>query len=267
MPGVRKGNNFYFDMVADSGIHATYTYGMCEKDHEYCDHLSTMLSQYYDVKDGERTVSQFHKHPPGFTVFSKGDAAANNYLAKQYNGVINGLILVDPEFHVSAWYIDEKGRQTPAVCELDDEAVRKEMPRKDLSELKKSVEQQEQEKYFFRTGMVLGKRQNMQHMTGKIGQKNIAVKVLEQNQDLDKELRILSNHFAILGSNLPDGSVALRVMSRDRKKRIMIKIQYHDGIYEVVMGDKKMEYHVGKLAELVEDSIGRSGGYDGNVKQ
>ena len=30
MPGLRIGDEFFFDMAADSGIHATYTSGMCE---------------------------------------------------------------------------------------------------------------------------------------------------------------------------------------------------------------------------------------------
>ena len=49
MPGVRKGNDFYFDMVADSGIHATYEYAWCEKDHKYVSHLSNRISEYYDI--------------------------------------------------------------------------------------------------------------------------------------------------------------------------------------------------------------------------
>ena len=46
MPGIRIGNDFFFDMVADSGINATYTPAMCEKDHVYADHLATRLSEY-----------------------------------------------------------------------------------------------------------------------------------------------------------------------------------------------------------------------------
>ena len=84
MPGVRIGNDFYFDSVADSGIHAAYEYGMCEKDHEYADHLSTRISEYYDIPEGALTVSQVHKHPPNYTRFSPGDRPANVSLAKQF---------------------------------------------------------------------------------------------------------------------------------------------------------------------------------------
>ena len=56
MPGVRIGNDFFFDMVSDSGINATYTPTMCEKDHVYADHLSTRLSEYYDFSNGKLTV-------------------------------------------------------------------------------------------------------------------------------------------------------------------------------------------------------------------
>ena len=62
MAGLREGNAFYFDLVSDSGIHATYQAAMCEKDHEYADHLCTRLSEYYEIPAGRMTVSQIHKH-------------------------------------------------------------------------------------------------------------------------------------------------------------------------------------------------------------
>ena len=55
MPGIRIGNDFYFDVVADSGINATYMPTMCEKDHMYADHLATRISEYYDFSNGQLT--------------------------------------------------------------------------------------------------------------------------------------------------------------------------------------------------------------------
>ena len=143
MPGRRVGNNFYYDMVADSGIHATYEYAMCEKDHEYCDHLSTRILEYYDFPAEELVVAQLHYHPASYQRFSHGDGPANTKLAKQYGGVTNGLMWVDPGFHMQFWYIDEDGNETPVEYSIDDNAVAEAMPRKSLSVLKKTIEENE----------------------------------------------------------------------------------------------------------------------------
>lgn len=143
MPGRRVGNDFYYDMVADSGIHATYEYAMCEKDHEYCDHLSTRILEYYDFPAEELVVAQLHYHPAPYKRFSYGDGPANTKLAKQYGGVTNGLMWVDPGFHMQFWYIDEDGNETPVEYSVDDDAVAEVMPRKSLSVLKKTIEENE----------------------------------------------------------------------------------------------------------------------------
>ena len=143
MPGIRIGNDFFFDMVSDSGINATYTPTMCEKDHVYADHLSTRLSEYYDFSNGKLTVSQVHRHPDGYLHFSLGDHPANIKLAQQFGGVVNGLVFIDPEFRIKFWYIDENGDETEAECEINDKAVRVAMPRIDLHRLKETVERNE----------------------------------------------------------------------------------------------------------------------------
>ena len=143
MPGLRIDNNFYFDMVSDSGINAIYTASMCEKDHIYADHLSTRISEYYDFSKGKMTVSQFHRHPDYYDQFSIGDFPANIKLARQFGGVINGLMLIDPEFRLKCWYIDETGTETEADIEINDEAVMAAMPCIDVHRLKDTVEHNE----------------------------------------------------------------------------------------------------------------------------
>ena len=143
MPGRRIGDNFYYDMVADSGIHATYEYAMCEKDHAYCDHLSTRIAEYYDFPPEQLVVAQLHFHPASCKRFSYGDAPANTKLAKQFGGVTNGLMWVNPEFHMQFWYIDEEGNETPVDYTVDDEAVAEAMPKKSLVMLKKTIEENE----------------------------------------------------------------------------------------------------------------------------
>lgn len=143
MPGIRIGNDFFFDMVADSGINATYTPTMCEKDHIYADHLATRISEYYDFSSGKLTVSQVHRHPDGYLHFSPGDYSPNIKLARQFGGVVNGLIFIDPEFRIKFWYIDEDGNETETEWEINDKAVRTAMPRVDLAKLKETVERKD----------------------------------------------------------------------------------------------------------------------------
>lgn len=143
MPGRRTGNAFYYDWVADSGMNATYQYAMCEKDHDYCDHLSTRIAEYYSFPPEELVVAQIHCHPPNCKEFSHGDGPANTKLAKQYGGVTNGLMWVDPEFHMQFWYIDENGNATPIDYTVDDEAVARAMPKKSIAQLKKMIENNE----------------------------------------------------------------------------------------------------------------------------
>ncbi len=143
MPGIRIGNNFYFDMLADSGIHATYTPTMCEKDYEYTDHLSTRIAENYDFSKGKMTVSQVHRHPDNCLKFSAGDYPANSKLAKRYGGVVNGLMFVDPEFRVKFWYIDEDGREIEADYEVNDKMVAEAMPLVDIDRLRSAVEKNE----------------------------------------------------------------------------------------------------------------------------
>lgn len=143
MPGIRIGNDFYFDVVADSGINATYMPTMCEKDHMYADHLATRISEYYDFSNGQLTVSQVHRHPDGCLRFSQGDYPANIKLARQFGGVVNGLIFIDPKFRIKFWYIDENGVETEAEYEINDRAVWAAMPRINLTRLRETIERNE----------------------------------------------------------------------------------------------------------------------------
>ena len=146
MPGLRIGNNFYFNMVADSGIKAKYSPTMVEKDHQYSDHLATRISEYQDFTKGEMTLAQFHRHLRylgSYDNFSPGDFPANISLARQYGGAISGLMLIDPEFRLRCWYIDENGNETEADIEINDKAVRDAMPLIDVKRLKETVERNE----------------------------------------------------------------------------------------------------------------------------
>lgn len=49
--------------------------------------------------------------------------------ARQFGGVVNGLIFIDPKFRIKFWYIDENGVETEAEYEINDRAVWAAMPR------------------------------------------------------------------------------------------------------------------------------------------
>lgn len=144
MPGRRIGNSFFYDRVSDSGPASTHTTAMCEKDHDYCDWLSTRILEYHEFPAEELVVAQLHSHPAAYKRFSPGDGPANLHLAQQYHGVTNGLMWVDPEFHMQFWYIDENGNETPVPYSVDDRAVAEAMPRRSLRSLKREIEQNEE---------------------------------------------------------------------------------------------------------------------------
>lgn len=202
MPGVRIGNDFYFDLVADSGMNAAYEYGKCEKDHEYVDHLSTRLSEYYDIPAGSLTVSQVHKHPPGYTHFSPGDRPANVSLARQFGGVVNGLILVDPEFKLKFWYIDERGNEVRVPYIMDDEAVHRAMPRKSLRVLRSIVEGQEASVNVFK-----GRKQRS------------AMDIMSLNKEFLDEVKKLSHTTDIHVNKTGDNVLIISAGGSDKKMR------------------------------------------------
>ena len=87
-------------------------------------------------------------------IFSPGDHPANIKLARQFGGVVNGLIFIDPEFWIKFWYIDEDGDETEAEYEINDKAVRAAMPCIDLNRLKEAIERKTN-KYFLLDEMLL----------------------------------------------------------------------------------------------------------------
>lgn len=250
MPGVRKGNDFFFDLVADSGIKATYAYGMCEKDHRYVDHLSTRLAEYYQIDPKELTVSQVHKHPPGYGHFSPGDRPANQSLARQFGGVVNGLILVNPRFQLRFWYIDPEGNEYQVPYLVDEEGVKEAMPRKEINDLRELVEQKEHPEIFYRKGqerreqemfplpgkrrkrlevLTLGKKREsdrneagrsiraLRERNGPKAQEGIKTGK-EAQQQLLEEVRGISRQTDIYGKKFPDGTLLMHAVGGEGEK-------------------------------------------------
>ena len=82
--------------------------------------------------------------------FSNVDKTSNDFLAKEYGGVVVGLMWVDPKFRLKFWYVDEDGNEHSAKTILDDEGVRAAMPKKDLKMLRSIVEKNENPELFSR---------------------------------------------------------------------------------------------------------------------
>jgi len=251
MAGIRKKNHFYFDMVADSGIHATYEYAMCEKDHEYADHLTTRLSEYYEIEPKELTVSQLHFHPNGCHHFSKGDGPANLAMARTYGGAVMGLGFVDPKFRIRFWYIDENGNEYPAEVVMDNGGVARAMPRKELNKLRKLVEDKEAS---VRNTSILPKRK---------------MDLLKKYPEFTKELSEISMREEIFVEKQEDGALKLTINITENEKvqfhakrewhRLILTIDdkkrlYRKGVVKEMLIEKKREYIARELDEWVENN-------------
>lgn len=212
MPGLRRKNEFFFDLVSDSGINATYEYFMCEKDHVYVDHLSTMLSRYYKIPKNEITLSQVHKHPPTYKVFSSEDKKINQDLANQFNGVVTGLILVDPNFNLKFWYTDPNGVETPVEYVIDDAKVRRAMPKKDIKELQSLVEYQENPQIFNNPQKKKEPQKNLRDLIKylfkkNVKQTNICKAICDVESDLLDEIREISYLTDVQCKKFPNGDL------------------------------------------------------------
>lgn len=264
MPGVRIGNDFYFDMVADSGIHATYEYAMCEKDHEYADHLSTRLSEYYDIPPKLLTLSQVHKHPPNCERFSPGDRPANVALAKQFGGVVNGLILVNPDFKLKFWYIDEEGDEIPVPYTVDNAAVRDAMPKKSLKALQRKVEEQEASghgRYFGEEGsdrgshrwfhIGLGRRRKNAGKGIAVQDRESALDMLSLDIELLNEMKEISCGTDITVRRSGNHMLTMSIDGQDGKKR-SIHVRAEGKTLYVNDGTGEYRYRAGDLKRLFQ---------------
>lgn len=139
--GRRIENNFFYDRMIDSGMNATYEYAYCVKDHEYVDHVMNIVLQEYDIPEEEVSATQIHEHPKGCKRFSTADKKFNQQLAKEFGGVVAGLMWREPQFHMKFWYIDEEGNEYPANVYVDDQKVKEAMPKKDIRSLLRTLEE------------------------------------------------------------------------------------------------------------------------------
>lgn len=132
--GQRRGNVFYVFESVDPGFKADRQRSEFSRHYEYTEHLAYKVANQYE---GETTVvGYYHRHPGSFDCFSGGDDVSNLEFARTFNGIISGLINIDPDFRLSFYYISPEGKQSKAIpYEVNDQVFEKIMIFKNSSEV------------------------------------------------------------------------------------------------------------------------------------
>ena len=119
--GQRRGNTFYIFETVDPGFKADRQRAEFSRHYEYTEHLAYKVANQYE---GETTVvGYYHRHPGSYDHFSGGDDVSNLEFAQTFNGVISGLVNIDPDFRLAFYYISPDGRQSRSIpYKVDDRA-------------------------------------------------------------------------------------------------------------------------------------------------
>ena len=119
--GQRRGNTFYVFETVDPGFKADRQRAEFSRHYEYTEHLAYKVANQYEGKT--TVVGYYHRHPGSYDHFSGGDDISNLEFAQTFNGVISGLVNIDPEFRLAFYYISPEGRQSKAISyKVDDKA-------------------------------------------------------------------------------------------------------------------------------------------------
>lgn len=136
--GQRHQNTFYVFETVDPGFKADRKIAEFSRHYEYTEHLAYKVANQYE---GNTTViGYYHRHPGSYDRFSGGDEISNLEFAQTFNGVISGLVNIDPQFRLAFYYIAPSGKQSSAISYIvDDSAFRDIMtfksPQKVLSQI------------------------------------------------------------------------------------------------------------------------------------
>ena len=119
--GQRRGNTFYVFETVDPGFKADRQRAEFSRHYEYTEHLAYKVANQYEGKT--TVVGYYHRHPGSYDHFSGGDDVSNLEFAQTFNGVISGLVNIDPEFRLAFYYISPEGHQSKAISyKVDDKA-------------------------------------------------------------------------------------------------------------------------------------------------
>ena len=140
--GQRRGNTFYVFETVDPGFKADRQRAEFSRHYEYTEHLAYKVANQYEGKT--TVVGYYHRHPGSYDHFSGGDDISNLEFAQTFNGVISGLVNIDPEFRLAFYYISPEGRQSKAISyKVDDKAFEGIMILKNSKQLIDNIIRQE----------------------------------------------------------------------------------------------------------------------------
>lgn len=91
--------------VLPPGINSIFELAYFEYDEEFVNYLAHSVANQY--KKPLSLLGLWHRHPGSMDVFSGTDDKTNRTFASQlHNGVISGLVNVDPRFRFTMYYLD-----------------------------------------------------------------------------------------------------------------------------------------------------------------
>lgn len=141
--GQRINNTFYVFETVDPGFKADRQRAEFSRHYEYTEHLAYKVAKQYEGKT--TVIGYYHRHPGSYDHFSGGDDVSNLEFAKTFNGVISGLVNIDPNFRLSFYYISPEGYQSKAISyQVDDKFFEGIMYLKNHNDLIKKIQFNEQ---------------------------------------------------------------------------------------------------------------------------
>lgn len=103
--GHYDNGTWYVVEVIDPGMKASYSTVEFEYDGEYVTHLLKKISKIYKYE--LHFLGAWHRHPGSMDTFSHTDDIAHKNIVKWAgNGAISLLVNFDPDFRISAYYVD-----------------------------------------------------------------------------------------------------------------------------------------------------------------
>lgn len=119
--GQRRKNTFYIFETIDPGFKANRQRAEFSRHYEYTEHLAYKVTNQYEGKT--TVIGYYHRHPGNYDHFSSGDDISNLEFAQAFNGIISGLVNIDPNFRLAFYYISPEGNQSKAISYKVDDSV------------------------------------------------------------------------------------------------------------------------------------------------
>jgi len=111
-------NDWYIIESGDPGYNGIFHHAYHESDEKYVNHVCAILSRIY--KHPLHFLGMWHRHPGQLDTFSGTDDCTNKKYAKNAgNGCISLLVNKDPDFRLTAYYVDDRFENSLAYTKTD----------------------------------------------------------------------------------------------------------------------------------------------------